>query len=187
MNTPQPNGRSGRTRLVTILAMATVGIAGAVAIGANIGILDAAGASTTGNLSAANDLVPPSTQVVDVYLDSASTSSTTPTTGGVQEFAVDVAGSVSVSTSDQGLRLEAVNPSTGWTWSLAQPGPDQLTVTFTDGVRTLEFVATATSEGNIGASVNEPIVQPSPAPTVGGQHDDDDDGHEEYEGGGDDD
>lgn len=157
--------------------MTAIGIAGAVAIGANIGILDAAGASTTGNLSAAGDLVAPATEVID---------SVALADGTTQEFAVDVAGTVSVSRSDQGVRLESATPAAGWSWSLAQPGPNDLTVTFTDGARTLEFTASVTSDGNIAAGVSEPMVQPATAPS-GGRHDDDDDEHEEYEGGEDDD
>jgi hypothetical protein len=66
-------------------------------------------------------------------------------------------------------------------------------VTMTNGTRTFEFTATTTADGNIAASVNEPIVTPAPAVSNSGGHDDgehDDgehDGHQEYEGGEDDD
>ena len=87
-----------------------------------------------------------------------------------------------------GLRLDSVTPAAGWTWSLTQTGPTELMVTMTDGVRTLEFVAATTADGNIAASVNEPIVTPAPpAANTGGYDDDEDDDDEEYEGGEDDD
>lgn len=185
MSTQQPTGRwSSRTRLVTLAAIAAVGASGAIAIGANIGILDAANDSSTGNLSAAGDLAAPSTQVIDVYVDPSTTSTTAASAGGAQEFAVDAAGTVSVSQSAAGLRLDAAAPSAGWTWSLNQSGPTDLAVTFTNGVRTLEFAATTTAEGNVAASVTEPMTQVAPFAAGGNAHGEDDD---HYEGGGDDD
>jgi hypothetical protein len=189
---------SGRTRLVTIVSIVAVGLAGATAVSANIGILDAASDSSVGNVSAAGDLTPPPTQVIDVYLPS-ETASTVPSTttpaaaaSGVQEFAVDVAGTVAVASTATGLRLDSVTPTTGWTWSLAQSGPAELMVTMTDGTRTLEFMASATADGSIAASVNEPIVAPAPTVNTTGYSDDDEaedeSEHEtEYEGGEDDD
>jgi hypothetical protein len=109
----------------------------------------------------------------------------------VQEFAVDVAGTVAVASTDTGLRLDSVTPAAGWNWSLTQTSQAELMVTMTDGVRTLEFVATTTVDGNIAANVNEPIVTPAPPAantgigTTNGGYQGDDDG--EYEGGGDDD
>ena len=86
-------------------------------------------------------------------------------------------------------------PPTGWTWSLTQTSQTELMVTMTDGVRTLEFVATKTEDGNIAASVNEPIVtEAPPAANTGGDDDDDESEHndesedeDEHEGGEDDD
>lgn len=167
--------------------MVAVGLAGATAVSANLGILDAASDTNVGTVSAAGDLTAPSTSVIDVYLsDQTSATASTGAPGGaapgVQEFAVDVAGTVAVASTPTGLRLDSVSPSAGWTWSLAQTNQAELMVTMTDGVRTLEFVAAATADGNIAASVNEPIVtSASPAGNTGG-HDD-----EEYEGGDDDD
>ena len=56
-------------------------------------------------------------------------------------------------------------------------------VSFTNGTRTLEFVATLNPDGTVGAAVNEPIVTAAPPANGGGGYEDDD----EHEGGGDDD
>ena len=199
MTTPQPSKParwfSGRTRLITIVSIVAVGLAGAAAVSANIGILEAASDSNVGNVSAAGDLTPPATQVVDVYLPSETPSTTSiaaapvADVAGVQEFTVDAAGSVAVVSTATGLRLDSVTPASGWTWSLTQTSQTELMVTMTDGVRTLEFVAATTADGHIAAGVNEPIVsQASPAANTGG-HDGDDGEHDdgEHEGGEDDD
>jgi hypothetical protein len=183
---------TGRTRLITIISIVAVGLAGATAVSANIGILDTASDSPVGNASATGDLTTPATQVVDVYLPDttagAAPATTLPAAPAVQQFAVDVAGTVAVATTDAGLRLDQVAPAAGWSWTLAQSDPTALLVTMTNGTRTFEFTATTTADGNIAASVNEPIVTPAPATNTGGYHDDDDeDEHEEYEGGEDDD
>jgi hypothetical protein len=191
---------TGRTRLITIVSIVAVGLAGASAVSANIGILDSASDSPVGNASLTRDLVTPSTQVVDVYLPDTS-AATAPTTAAsvpgadptVQRFAIDVAGTVGIAATDAGLRLDQVTPATGWSWTLAQSDPTALMVTMTNGARTFEFTATATGDGNIAASVNEPIVIAAPANSNGDEDDDeheDEDEHEdhqEYEGGEDDD
>jgi hypothetical protein len=163
--------------------------------------------------------------VVDVYLPAttepaaASTSTTataatttaptaaptiTPTAaaGAVQQFTVDVAGTVGVAATDSGLRLDGVAPAPGWSWTLTQSDPGSLIVTMTNGSRTFEFGAASAPDGTIAASVSEPIAAAAPVAGVGGDgdhpdgdHGDDeddhgdhgDDDHEEYEGGEDDD
>jgi len=185
---------TGRTRLITIASIVAVGLAGATAVSANIGILDSASDSPVGIASVNGDLSTPPTQVVDVYLPETTTSTTTapaPTLAAagptVQEFAVDVAGTVAVAATDTGLRLDQVDPAAGWSWALAQSDPSALMVTMTNGIRTFEFTATSTADGNIAASVNEPIVAAAPATNTSGNHHDDDEDHAEYEGGGEDD
>jgi len=207
MTTSQPSGWfTGRTRLITIVSIVAVGLAGATAVSANIGILDAASNSNIGTVSASGDLTTPSTQVIDVYLPSTTGAPTTAVqttaaqtsaarAAGVQEFTVDVAGTVAVASTDAGLRLDSVTPTAGWSWTLTQTSQTELMVTMTDGTRTLEFMAATTVDGNIAANVNEPIVTPAPpaansgtnsGTNTGGNYGDDE--HEgEYEGGGDDD
>jgi hypothetical protein len=202
MNTTPPTKPagwfSGRTRLITIVSIVAVALAGAAAVSANVGILDAATESEVGNVSVAGDLTPLAPQVVDVYLPADASSTTSlPTVGststtlaevaatttnvptgiasGIQEFAVDAAGTVALATTETGLRLERVAPTHGWTWRLAQNSQTELMVVMTNGVRTLEFVAVMTPDGNIAASVNEPVITQAPPVTSGNSGDDFDD------------
>jgi cytoskeletal protein RodZ len=191
---------TGRTRLITVVSIVAVGLAGATAVSANIGILDSASHSPVGNASVTGEPGTPSTEAVDVRpaeatATTAAAAATSPDVDPpVQQFAVDVAGTVAVAATDAGLRLDQVTPSPGWTWNLAQSDPTRLTVTMTNGTSTLEFIATTTADGNIAASVTEPIVAAAP-PSHGGadQDDDEHDEHDvhddspEYEGGEDDD
>lgn len=206
----EPERSAGRIKLITVGAIIAVGLAGGVALAANSGILDASERDGVGDLSASGDLTTPSTQVVDVYLDDTSSTAgattapaatapaTTAAVAAGQQFAVDAAGTVTVSAAGGVLRLDQVEPSAGWTWQLAQPDPVNLTVTFTDGARTLHFLAGVAADGSITARVDEPVAAPaapaSTAATSSGGHSGDDDDHEddgseheEYEGGEDDD
>lgn len=183
MNTagPEPR-RANRTKVITVASIAGVAVAAAIAIAANIGILDAADGAQVGTLSAAG--APADTQVVEVVLPATTTPATTTAPAGspaAQEFTVDTAGTASVAVVDGALRLDGVAPAAGWTWSSAQSGPTALTVTFTDGNRTLDFIATAAADGTVTASVEEPVAAPAPVRPSGGDDD------EEYEGGDDDD
>jgi hypothetical protein len=100
------------------------------------------------------------------------------TAAGVQEFTVDTAGTVAVAATTGGIRLDTVSATAGWTWSLAQTDSSNLTVTLTNGTRTLEFVATLNADGTIGASVNEPIVTAAQPTNAGAPSGGDDGGHE---------
>lgn len=173
---------SGPTRFITVASIVAVGLAGAAAVSANVGILDAASDSDVGNVSVAGDLTPVTPQVVDVYLPSDTSSTTTSTTvgasasststtvgpaalaNGIQEFTVDSAGTVAVAKTATGLRLESVTPTAGWKWNLSQTAPTELMVKMTNGVRNLEFVAIAMPDGSIAASVNEPFVTQAISP-----------------------
>ncbi|MEQ1700998.1 MAG: hypothetical protein ABMA25_12865, partial [Ilumatobacteraceae bacterium] len=128
MNTHQSSGWfSGRTRLITVISIVAVGIAGATAVSANTGILNSSSDSNVGNVATA-DLTTPNTQVVDVYLDGQATTSTLASTAtdGVQQFAVDTAGTVGLTSDASGIRLDSATPAVGWTWSLSQSSPTQL-------------------------------------------------------------
>jgi len=65
---PRPTPSPRRTRLVTGLSIAAVAVAGAVAVGANIGILDAADQSNVGDLAAAGDLTSPRVETPSIEL-----------------------------------------------------------------------------------------------------------------------
>jgi hypothetical protein len=173
MTTSQNSHRfTGRTRIITVVSIIAIGIAGATAVSANMG--SSSGGSNVGNVSAA-DLTSP--QVVDVYLPP-STTTAAMTAAGVQEFTVDTAGTVAVAATTAGIRLDTVTATAGWTWSLAQTDSSNLTVTLTNGTRTLEFVATLNADGTIGASVNEPIVTAAQPANAGAPAGGDDGGHE---------
>lgn len=166
---------TGRTRLITVVSIIAVGVAGASAVSANIGILDTASQSAVGSAAATDDLV--SSSVVTLTVPPASTTSAsaaTTTAAGdvqndVQQFVVDVAGTVSVAASGATLTLDDVAPAAGWTWRLTQNDPGAMLVTFTNGTRTFEFLAALTPDGSIAANVSEPIVTPAPtaAPAAG--------------------
>lgn len=205
-----PSWFSGRTRIITAVSIVAVGLAGATAVSANIGILDSASDSPVGDAAVTGDLATPPTQVVDVYLPSTAGPGTTspvttvpaaatPTSGlptttlpggapggpAVQEFAVDAAGTVTVAAADGALRLERVVPAAGWTWTLAQSDPTALQVTMTDGARTFQFAASLAADGTVAAGVTEPIVVAAPAgtgPSAGYDDDHDDDHEDEGEG-----
>ncbi len=207
---PKPTGWfNGRTRLITVASIVAVGLAGATAVSANTGLLDTASGTAGNNELVSADQITPSTQVIDVYLPDTTAGAPLTTTlpaadSAVQQFTVDVAGTVAVAATDAGLRLDQVAPAAGWSWSLTQNDPSELLVAMTNGARTFEFTATMTADGNIAASVTEPIVTPAPqvassssSSSYSGDddyddddHDDDeyeDDDHDEYEGGEDDD
>lgn len=183
---------TGRNRWLMLGSIAAVGITGAIAVGANIGILNAANSTPVGKVdnaaqltvsTAAATTAAPNTTIVDVYVtDPTTTGPGTTATAAGQTFTVDVAGTVTLDANASGLHLADATPNTGWTWSLNQPGATQLTVTFTNGARTLLFHAVVGADGKIQANVSEPVVQP--APTVAGsqggtpQHESDD----HYEG-----
>ena len=59
---------TGRTRLITVVSIVAVAVAGASAVSANIGILDSASDTPVGQASVNGDLGTPTTQVVDVYI-----------------------------------------------------------------------------------------------------------------------
>jgi hypothetical protein len=79
-----------RTSFITAAAIAGVALAGSAAIVANVGILNAAESTEIGTLSAAGDLLPADPQVVDVYLDDPS--ATTTVTGAAATAAASPAG-----------------------------------------------------------------------------------------------
>jgi hypothetical protein len=185
-----------RTTLITAVAVAGVILAGTAAVAANIGILNAADSSVIGDLAATDQLV--------AVAPTASTTPTTSTTSsvvttapsnpdGTTEYAVDDAGTVKLATGPGGLILAEVSANSGWTSAATQSGSTSLTVSFTDGARTVIFTATLSADGSIAADVTEPIVvsgtaspsaptaQAPPATATGGYDDDDDDDDDRYE------
>jgi hypothetical protein len=195
-----------KTAAITAASIAGVIIAGGAAVGANIGILNAADDNSLGNLSAD---MPTTTTTVEVpaslppTIDDISDSSDT-----AQSFAVDVAGTVEVQTSNGGLELGDVRTNQGWSWEETSSDNNAVIVIFTSGTDTLEFSATANADGTISASVDRPSIAPAQTPAATSspsyrdddEYDDDDDDryedddddydydeHDEHEGRDDDD
>ncbi len=202
-----------RTAAVTAASIAGVVLAGSAAVGANIGILDAADDTGLGTLSADAAIATPVDSDVTTTMPD-----TTPSPSAVtvlpiddsaqQTFAVDVAGTVDIEADESGLEVKAVHANDGWTWQKTSRRHDAVTLTFSSGSDTLEFVASLAADGSIDARVDRPIVTstspratppaPYPAPSGGStddeyeddhhDEDDDDDGDDdEHEGRDDDD
>ena len=186
-----------KTAAITAASIAGVVLAGSAAVGANIGILDAADDTGLGTLSAEAAIsAPAETTGATVELDpSPATSEVTvaPTDdSGVQSFAVDAAGTVDLETDDSGLHVKAVHANDGWSWQETASGPNAVAITFTSGGDTLEFVAALNADGSIDAGVDRPIftsapaAASSPSPATAGTYEDDDEyehdeDHDEYE------
>lgn len=160
---------NGRTRIVTALSIVVVGVAGATAVGANIGILDSASDGQVGDASVTEDFGAPSTQVVDVYLPDPA--------GDVRRFTVDVAGTVAVMVTKTAVRMDEIGPMPGWSWTLVQSSSTSLRITFTNGSRKLEFTAAVGPDGSLSTAV----VEPSTEATSSAEEEDEDDGYDWYE------
>ena len=164
-DSPSERRSVGRTRLITAASIVAVVLAGAAAVSANVGILDSASDSSVGNASAAGDLADPSSRVLDVYLpDEVDDGDDDPRE---QTYEVDVAGKVTVRSTDDGLSLDEVDPEDGWRWTSEQPDATHLVVVLTNGTRTFELHAARNDDGTITARVTEPIDDPtgsSPGP-----------------------
>ena len=178
-----------RTTLITAGGIAAVIVAGAFAVGANLGILDASSDNQIGALAAAGDLVP----TTGATPAPVTTGPATPTTAAPQTYLVDVAGTVAVDPTGDTLVVSSVGANPGWTWT---PGPSDAThieLTFTNGVRSVVFTATRAADGSIDAGVDETTSGTSAAatattaPASHDDHDDDGEHDDEHEGRDDDD
>lgn len=169
--------------LITAVGVAAVIVAGAFAVGANLGILDASSNNEIGTLDAAGAQVP----TTDATPAPATTGSAPPTTTGTQTYLVDAAGVVGVDAHSDAISLTAVGANPGWTWT---PGPADAThveLTFTDGVRSLVFTATRAADGSVDARVDTPASAVAAKTPVSSHDQLDDHDHEEHEGRDDDD
>jgi hypothetical protein len=166
-----------RTALITAGGIAAVIVAGAFAVGANLGILHASADNQLGELAAAGDLVP----TTGATPAPVTTVPATPMTTAPQTYLVDVAGTVALDATGETLVVRAVGANPGWTWTEAPSNATHVALTFTDGVRTLVFTATRAADGRIDASVDETTSDTASAGTAAtapSSHDDSDD-HEE--------
>lgn len=180
MTSPQsPNPRSGRTKMITAASIGAVALASLFAIGANLGILARADQRTIGTMSAAIPPAPADTGVLDVGLTQQTDplASTSATLDGAQHFTVDTAGAVDVSVGASGLQLDLVSPSPGWTATPVAATDADVAVTFTNGIRTLEFSATVGPDGTAIGDLTEAAPAPAPSSSSSSDHHDTADGH----------
>jgi hypothetical protein len=172
-----------KTASVTAASILGVIVAGGAAIGANIGILNAADDSELGSLSADATIITPT--------DATAEPDGQPSEGGIaQAFAVDVAGTVDVEADGTGLRVIEVRTNAGWSWEETASSSESVELTFTSSDDTLEFIAYRDSDGTVTARVDRPVATPSLTPATTHpaedsdeyEHDDhDDEEPEEYE------
>ncbi len=130
---------------ITAASIAGVVLAGGTAVGANIGILNAADDSEMGNLSAE----------VPITAAAADTSTTTANTeqAASQWYTADGAGDIEVTVDGDSVGLGAVLTNQGWTWE-SRPSPDgSVVVRFKSADDELVFTAEQTDDGRVAAGV----------------------------------
>lgn len=143
--------------MVTALSIAAVVVAGGAAVGANIGILNAANDDPIGDLSASASSVAP------VGLDAiapinATSGSDRDGAFSTLVYAVDQAGTAEVRSDGSAMTLGTVQPAPGWTAQPTVQETGHLVVAFTDGSRRLEFIADLDPDGRVVARVDEPVT-----------------------------
>jgi hypothetical protein len=166
--------RGDRTTIVTTVAIAAVLVTSGAAIAANLGILRSTTDTKFGELTAADT----STAAASGD-DDASPAAPSATT---QTFDVDEAGSVTLSRTYEGLRLDRVTAADDWTWEVVSATDAKIVVRFANGRRLLDLVAMGNEDGLISADVVE-SSSTTPPPVRTGRPDD----SEEHEGRDDDD
>ena len=158
-----------KTAAITAASIAGVVLAGGAAIGANIGILNAADDDSLGTLSA-TAITAPAMESLTSTAETADAKSS-----NIQSFAVDAAGIVDLAVTDQGLQLIDVRPNDGWTWSEMDGGDGSISVSFASATDSLEFAAARNPDGTIAALVDRPA-----APMLAAGYEEHDE-YEEYE------
>jgi uncharacterized membrane protein YgcG len=154
-----------RTALITAGSIAAVVFAGAIAIGANLGILTVADSRPVGQLSAATVAQTGGATPMQQYAGVAAGGANK--TADAQQYIIKKAGSVKVAFSKKNVRLVDVTARQHWTWKLTQTGDKKLTVTFTRGSDTYTFVAAVGDQGKLTAKVDHPITKITPAASSG--------------------
>jgi len=151
-----------RTALITAGAIAAVVFAGAIAVGANLGILTVADSvpAGVGQLTAATVVQASGATPTQQYAGAAKAASS-------QKYVIKKAGSVKVAFTKKNVRLIDVTAKQHWTWKLTQTGDKKLTVTFEHGSDTYTFVAAIGDHGRLTAKVDHPITKITPAASSG--------------------
>jgi hypothetical protein len=144
-----------RTALITAGSIAAVVLAGAVAIGANLGILTVADSSPIGKLSASAPAQANAGKVVEVYTGQVS-----------QKYIIRKAGTVEVAASGGAVRVVSVHAARRWKWALTQTANGKLMITFRFKSTTYQFSAIAGRGGTILARVVQPVTKVVTAPAA---------------------
>jgi hypothetical protein len=175
-----------RTALITTGGIIAVIVAGAFAVGANIGILDTSSDHRIGQLAVAGDLVP------TTEAGRAATLSP-PVFAGRQAYLVADAGTVALDSTGSALVVTATDAQPGWTWVASPSDANHAAVTFSGGGRTLVFSATRAADGSVDVRVDDttPAATSSasataPSHDVADEHEEHEE-HDEHEGRDDDD
>lgn len=143
-----------RTAAITAASIAGVILAGGAAVGANIGILNAADDSNLGELSA--QALPTTTVVTQAETSIPTILDSLASNDQQQSFTVDAAGQVDLVVDDSGISLAEVRPNQGWTWSESTTSDGSVVVEFSSGSDRLIFTATGNDDGTIAARVDRP-------------------------------
>jgi uncharacterized membrane protein YgcG len=154
-----------RTALITAASIAAVVFAGAIAVGANLGILTVADSAPAGvgQLTTATVVRTSGTKATTEYVGASKAAAARDT----QSYVIKKAGSVKVAFSKTSVRLVDVSAKHHYTWKLAQTGDNKLTVTFKKGSDTYTFVASVADHGKLTARVDHPITNVTPAASSG--------------------
>lgn len=172
-----------KTAAITAASIAGVIIAGGAAVGANIGILNAADDNSLGQLSAELPIAAAEseTSAISIAGDPSPSAS-------FQSFDVDVAGTVELETDGDLLVVAGVRTNEGWAWVNTTTDPGTVTITFMSDTDRLEFAAAVNADGTITAAVDRPIPalggQPSMSSSSSASYEDDghdDDEYDEYD------
>jgi hypothetical protein len=149
-----------RTVLITAGSIAAVVFAGAIAVGANLGILTVADSSPVGQLTTASVS---QVQPVEPVRASAASDPAAPGQRTTQAYVIKKAGTVKIAYSKNAVRFVHARANKHWTWKLAQTGDRKLTVTFSHGSDTYTFVASVSKQGKLIAQVDHPVTEVSPS------------------------
>jgi hypothetical protein len=150
-----------RTALITAGSIAAVVFAGAIAVGANLGILTFADSSPVGQLTTATVAQVSPAEPVQSY--AASKPASPARQPATQAYIIKKAGGVQISYSKKTVRFVHASAKRHWTWKLAQTSDKKLTVTFAHGSDTYTFVASVDKHGKLTARVDHPVTKVIPS------------------------
>jgi hypothetical protein len=150
-----------RTALITAGSIAAVVFAGAIAVGANLGILTFADSSPVGELTTAT--VARTSPALPAQTYAASRPAGAVKERATQTYVIRKAGTVKVAFSKKAVRFVDASAQKHWTWKLAQTGDQKLTVTFAHGSSTYTFTASVGRSGKLTAKVDHPVTKVIPS------------------------